>query len=72
MLICANYLYRYSGFCPQLKYRIGETYGRTTSRLLGDEKVASSGQYACDVIRPQEGGFQLKSYCKAMPQLRSM
>ncbi|XP_064649022.1 ciliary microtubule inner protein 2B-like [Lineus longissimus] len=34
----------YGGFCPQFKFQIGETFGRTTSRLLKDPKVVSSGQ----------------------------
>ncbi|XP_041368533.1 protein FAM166B-like [Gigantopelta aegis] len=34
----------YGGFCPQFQYQIGETFGRTTSRLLTDHNVASSGR----------------------------
>jgi len=34
----------YGGFCPQFKYQIGQTFGRTTSRLLTDNDVASSGR----------------------------
>ncbi|XP_074655413.1 ciliary microtubule inner protein 2B-like [Tubulanus polymorphus] len=32
----------YGGFCPQFKYQIGDTFGRTTSRLLTDPNCASS------------------------------
>ena len=35
---------RYGGFCPQFQYQIGETFGRTTSRLLTDSNVAKSGR----------------------------
>ncbi|XP_070531586.1 ciliary microtubule inner protein 2B-like [Ptychodera flava] len=34
----------YCGFCPQFKYQIGETFGKTTSRLLTNPGVASSGR----------------------------
>ncbi|XP_077986083.1 ciliary microtubule inner protein 2B-like [Glandiceps talaboti] len=34
----------YCGFCPQFKYQIGETFGKTTSRLLTNPEVASSGR----------------------------
>ena len=35
--------FRYGGYCPQFKYQLGETFGHTTSRLLRDGNVASSG-----------------------------
>jgi len=34
----------YGGFCPQFKYKIGQTFGRTTSQLLTSDAVASSGK----------------------------
>lgn len=41
----------YGGFCPQFKYQIGETFGKTTSTLLRDDAVASSGQLVLADIR---------------------
>ncbi|NWI68371.1 F166A protein, partial [Todus mexicanus] len=32
----------YDGFVPQYKYRFGETYGKTTYRLLTDPHVRKS------------------------------
>lgn len=43
----------YGGFCPQFKYQIGQTFGRTTSRLLRDGDVASSGQLVLAHIAPE-------------------
>ncbi|XP_071096287.1 ciliary microtubule inner protein 2B-like [Haliotis cracherodii] len=42
----------YGGFCPQFKYQIGQTFGRTTSRLLQDTDVASSGRLVLADIEP--------------------
>lgn len=41
----------YGGFCPQFKYQIGETFGKTTSKLLRDDTVASSGHLVLAEIR---------------------
>lgn len=41
----------YGGFCPQFKYQIGETFGKTTSKLLRNDAVASSGQLVLAEIR---------------------
>lgn len=41
----------YGGFCPQFKYQIGETFGKTTSKLLRNDAVASSGQLVLADIR---------------------
>lgn len=43
----------YGGFCPQFKYQIGQTFGRTTSRLLRDGDVASSGSLVLCGIAPE-------------------
>ncbi|XP_044730261.1 UPF0605 protein CG18335-like [Chrysoperla carnea] len=32
----------YTGFCPQFKYRVGDTYGHTTHKLLLDPSVSHS------------------------------
>lgn len=42
----------YGGFCPQFKYQIGETFGRTTCNLLRNPGVASSGKLVLTDIRP--------------------
>lgn len=44
--IVHSHNFRYCGYCPQFKYQIGETFGRTTSSLLTDivDNVASSGR----------------------------
>uniref|UniRef100_A0A8C8SYM2 Ciliary microtubule inner protein 2A-C-like domain-containing protein n=1 Tax=Pelusios castaneus TaxID=367368 RepID=A0A8C8SYM2_9SAUR len=39
----------YGGFYPQIRYQIGETYGKTTSRLLTDPNVHKS---PCSVLAP--------------------
>uniref|UniRef100_A0A8C0GB46 Ciliary microtubule inner protein 2A-C-like domain-containing protein n=1 Tax=Chelonoidis abingdonii TaxID=106734 RepID=A0A8C0GB46_CHEAB len=39
----------YGGFYPQIRYQIGETYGKTTSRLLTDPSVLKS---PCSVLAP--------------------
>uniref|UniRef100_A0A674IEI5 Ciliary microtubule inner protein 2A-C-like domain-containing protein n=1 Tax=Terrapene triunguis TaxID=2587831 RepID=A0A674IEI5_9SAUR len=45
-----NYsIYLYGGFYPQIRYQIGETYGKTTSRLLTDPNVRKS---PCSVLAP--------------------
>ncbi|XP_043354984.1 protein FAM166A [Dermochelys coriacea] len=41
--------FRYGGFYPQIHYQIGETYGKTTSRLLTDYSVPKS---SCSVLAP--------------------
>ena len=43
----------YIGYCPQFKYQIGETFGRTTSQLLTDSSIASSGQPVLTEINPE-------------------
>lgn len=45
--------FRYCGYCPQFKYQIGETFGRTTSHLLTTPDVASSGKLLLSDIVPQ-------------------
>ncbi|KAL5012355.1 hypothetical protein ScPMuIL_010906 [Solemya velum] len=34
----------YGGFCPQFKYQIGETFGKTTNKILQDSTISSSGR----------------------------
>ncbi|XP_033642971.1 protein FAM166B-like [Asterias rubens] len=42
----------YCGFCPQFKFQIGETFGKTTSRLLTNPNVACSGRPVLADISP--------------------
>lgn len=44
--------FRYGGYCPQFKYQIGQTFGKTTSRLLEDPNVPSSGRLVLTEIYP--------------------
>lgn len=39
----------YAGFYPQLRYQVGNTYGRTTAQLLTDPNVQKS---PCSVLSP--------------------
>lgn len=43
----------YGGYCPQFKYAIGETFGRTTSNLLNNNDVASSGRLVLAKLAPE-------------------
>ncbi|XP_025021714.1 protein FAM166A isoform X1 [Python bivittatus] len=40
---------RYGGFYPQVRYHVGQSYGRTTSRMLTDPEVRKS---PCSVLAP--------------------
>ncbi len=35
-------LFRYAGYCPQLKYHLGQTYGQLTAKLLSSPEVSHS------------------------------
>lgn len=37
-----NFYNRYTGHCPEYKYRIGDTYGSTTHKILLDPSVQHS------------------------------
>ncbi|NXG44201.1 F166A protein, partial [Psilopogon haemacephalus] len=41
------------GFVPQYKYRFGETYGRSTYRLLSDPEVRRSPRSLLAPLRPE-------------------
>ncbi|XP_067417537.1 ciliary microtubule inner protein 2A [Emydura macquarii macquarii] len=45
------YIPGYGGFYPQIRYQLGETYGKTTSRLLTDPSIQKS---PCSVLAPLE------------------
>ncbi|XP_077005030.1 ciliary microtubule inner protein 2A isoform X2 [Tamandua tetradactyla] len=44
-----HYIPGYAGFYPQLRYQVGNTYGRTTAQLLMDPSVRKS---PCSVLSP--------------------
>ncbi|XP_029143075.1 protein FAM166A [Protobothrops mucrosquamatus] len=43
------YIPGYGGFYPQVRYHVGQSYGRTTSRMLTDPEVRKS---PCSVLTP--------------------
>ncbi|XP_025021715.1 protein FAM166A isoform X2 [Python bivittatus] len=43
------YIPGYGGFYPQVRYHVGQSYGRTTSRMLTDPEVRKS---PCSVLAP--------------------
>lgn len=45
-------VYRYGGFCPQFKFQLGETFGKTTNKLLKDSRVVTSGKLVLKDIKP--------------------
>eukprot|EP00057_Strongylocentrotus_purpuratus_P012709 XP_011667183.1 PREDICTED: protein FAM166B-like [Strongylocentrotus purpuratus] len=47
----------YCGFCPQFKFQIGETFGRTTTRLLKDPSVPKSQRTVLANIKPISPGY---------------
>ncbi|XP_060055427.1 ciliary microtubule inner protein 2A isoform X2 [Erinaceus europaeus] len=44
-----HYIPGYAGFYPQLRYQVGNTYGRTTAQLLTDPSIQKS---PCSVLSP--------------------
>merc|ERR1711970_1198035 len=36
------YIPGYCGYCPMQKYQLGETYGKTTAKILIDDSIAKS------------------------------
>ena len=55
-MIFAVIFFRYCGYLPQYKYRIGKTYGRHSVEILTDDSVRKSGRYvlsATDAVHPQ-------------------
>ncbi|KAJ7987224.1 hypothetical protein DPEC_G00336530 [Dallia pectoralis] len=44
-----QYIPGYAGYCPQLKYHLGKTYGQLTAQLLSSPEVSRSGHL---VLRP--------------------
>lgn len=54
----------YAGFYPQLRYQVGDTYGRTTARLLTDPSVQKS---PCSVLSPISKPKFIEDFSKPTP-----
>ncbi|KAB1280312.1 Protein FAM166A, partial [Camelus dromedarius] len=57
-------LHSYAGFYPQLRYQVGNTYGRTTARLLTDPSVRKS---PCSVLSPTAKPKFIEDFGKSKP-----
>ena len=40
------YIPGYCGYCPMQKYQLGETYGKTTAKILTDDTVSCTYRHA--------------------------
>ncbi|KAF0877396.1 F166A protein, partial [Crocuta crocuta] len=56
----------YAGFYPQLRYQVGNTYGRTTAQLLTDPSVRKS---PCSVLSPVSKPKFIEDFSKPKPPL---
>lgn len=56
----------YAGFYPQLRYQVGNTYGRTTAQLLIDPSVQKS---PCSVLSPISKPKFIEDFSKSKPPL---
>lgn len=54
----------YAGFYPQLRYQVGNTYGRTTAQLLTDPSVQKS---PCSVLSPISKPKFIEDFSKPQP-----
>lgn len=54
----------YAGFYPQLRYQVGNTYGRTTAQLLTDPSVRKS---PCSVLSPTSKPKFIEDFSKSKP-----
>ncbi|XP_024417992.1 ciliary microtubule inner protein 2A [Desmodus rotundus] len=59
-----HYVPGYAGFYPQLRYQVGDTYGRTTARLLTDPSVQKS---PCSVLSPISKPKFIEDFSKSKP-----
>ncbi|XP_071481424.1 ciliary microtubule inner protein 2B-like [Diadema antillarum] len=59
----------YCGFCPQFKFQIGETFGRTTTRLLTDPKVPKSDRTLLSDLKPPKPGYPDREISAGRPAL---
>ncbi|KAM4877747.1 ciliary microtubule inner protein 2A isoform 5-T11 [Thomomys bottae] len=56
-----HYIPGYAGFYPQLRYQVGNTYGRTTAQLLTDPTVHKS---PCSVLSPMSKPKFIEDFSK--------
>ncbi|XP_016817747.2 ciliary microtubule inner protein 2A isoform X3 [Pan troglodytes] len=54
----------YAGFFPQLRYQVGNTYGRTTGQLLTDPSVQKS---PCSVLSPMSKPKFIEDFSQSKP-----
>nr|XP_025720641.1 protein FAM166A isoform X2 [Callorhinus ursinus] len=59
-----HYIPGYAGFYPQLRYQVGDTYGRTTAQLLTDPSVQKS---PCSVLSPISKPKFIEDFSKSKP-----
>ncbi|XP_054440082.1 ciliary microtubule inner protein 2A [Pteronotus mesoamericanus] len=59
-----HYVPGYAGFYPQLRYQVGNTYGRTTAQLLTDPSVRKS---PCSVLSPTSKPNFIEDFSKSKP-----
>nr|XP_012639936.1 protein FAM166A isoform X2 [Microcebus murinus] len=59
-----HYIPGYAGFYPQLRYQVGNTYGRTTAQLLTDPSVQKS---PCSVLSPMSKPKFIEDYSRSKP-----
>ncbi|KAM6182995.1 ciliary microtubule inner protein 2A isoform 2-T2 [Erethizon dorsatum] len=59
-----HYIPGYAGFYPQLRYQVGNTYGRTTAQLLTDPCVQKS---PCSVLSPMTKPKFIEDFSKSKP-----
>ncbi|XP_046539626.1 protein FAM166A [Equus quagga] len=59
-----HYIPGYAGFYPQLRYQVGNTYGRTTAQLLTDPSVRKS---PCSVLSPTSKSKFIEDFSKSKP-----
>lgn len=62
----SSLLRSYAGFYPQLRYQVGDTYGRTTAQLLTDPSVRKS---PCSVLSPIAKPKFIEDFSKSKPPL---
>lgn len=71
------YIPGYCGYCPMQKYQLGETYGKTTAKILTDGTVAKSDQSVLreKVVQSGEedaaGGSRSQSSNSSLQSLRN-
>ncbi|XP_004714528.1 protein FAM166A [Echinops telfairi] len=59
-----HYIPGYAGFYPQLRYQVGNTYGRATAQLLTDPSVRKS---PCSVLSPMSTAKFIEDFSKPKP-----